>query len=195
MSVKVWTFPERRIPVPGPWTDEPDKAQWIDPTTSYDCLIVRNPMGSLCGYVGLPPGHPWHGQPAELPVSVHGGNTFCGPCQPHREDEPTICHVPEPGRLDNVWWVGFDCAHAEDQKPMNDYQLRQHYADWPIFEHEVYRTFDYVFDETVDLAQQLHAVTTNACDNTRPHGPHEHYGKPAALRTNCVGIPSPDLDF
>jgi hypothetical protein len=46
----------------GPWDNEPDKAQWIDEATGLDCLIVRNKMGSLCGYVGVASDHPWHGK-------------------------------------------------------------------------------------------------------------------------------------
>src|SRR4051812_13771303 len=46
----------------GPWQSEPDKRQWHDEATGLACLIVRGPMGALCGYVGLPPGHPWHGK-------------------------------------------------------------------------------------------------------------------------------------
>lgn len=46
---------------PGPWRDEIDKAQWVDELTGLDCLIVRNRMGGLCGYVGVPESHPLHG--------------------------------------------------------------------------------------------------------------------------------------
>lgn len=28
-----------------------------------------------------------------------------------------ICHVPLAGRLDHVWWLGFDCAHCGDVSP------------------------------------------------------------------------------
>lgn len=45
----------------GPWQHEPDKVQWVDPTTGYACLIVRGPVGALCGYVGVPKGHPAYG--------------------------------------------------------------------------------------------------------------------------------------
>ena len=41
-------------PSRGPWDNEPDKAQWIDEASGYDCLIVRGGGGALCGYVGVP---------------------------------------------------------------------------------------------------------------------------------------------
>ena len=47
---------------PGPWNQEVDKAVWIDPRSDLDCMIHRNPMGALCGYVGVGPDHPWHGK-------------------------------------------------------------------------------------------------------------------------------------
>lgn len=59
VEAKSWTFPERCNRVkwgPGPWDGEPDKMQWTDPATGLDCLIVRNTLGALCGYVGVTPG-------------------------------------------------------------------------------------------------------------------------------------------
>lgn len=44
----------------GPWNHEPDKKQWLDPETGLSCLIVRGPMGALCGYVGVSEDHPAH---------------------------------------------------------------------------------------------------------------------------------------
>lgn len=45
----------------GPWQSEPDKRQWQDDATGLPCLIVRGPVGALCGYVGVPEGHPAYG--------------------------------------------------------------------------------------------------------------------------------------
>lgn len=63
--MQTWTYDDRSfgdLPLPeGPWTDEPDKAQWIDEATGLDCLIVRNGMGTLCGYVGVDEDHPFFG--------------------------------------------------------------------------------------------------------------------------------------
>lgn len=43
----------------GAWVDEPDKAQWRDEATGLPCLLVRNQLGALCGYVGVYPDHPY----------------------------------------------------------------------------------------------------------------------------------------
>lgn len=154
----------------GPWDDEPDKLSWIDEATGLDCLIVRNHMGGLCGYVGVPPEHPWHGvaycehlgepcaeeycyehRPESL-VSVHGGLTFSEFCAEHGDIGGSVCHVPAEGRPANVYWFGFDCAHHSDRQPgMAEYEGLS--AD------EVYRDVAYVRAEIESLAAQLAEVS------------------------------------
>jgi hypothetical protein len=155
--MRTWTFPERRPAPGGPWDDEPDKAQWVDGTTDLDCLIVRNHMGALCGYVGLPPDHPLHGKGYDdVPdVDVHGGLTFADSCQEGAEDGPGVCHVPEPGRPAKVWWLGFDCAHGFDIIP----KMREFYAGASFsYDHAAYKTFAHVQAEVTSLARQLAAA-------------------------------------
>lgn len=168
--MKTYTFPERRPTLKGgPWENEPDKAQWIDEATDLDCLIVRNHMGALCGYVGVLPGHPWHGKDydaVEPHPSVHGGLTFASFCQEGAEDGPGICHVPAPGRPPNVWWLGFDTAHFQDLVPgleeaigmtfktltdLEAYMSTEKGSPWG----KRYRTFEYVQNECRDLAKQI----------------------------------------
>jgi len=121
--MKTWIDPQcdRSGWPAGPWDNEPDKAQWTDRTTGLVCLLVRHPQhGHLCGYVGVPPGHPLHGKQydAVLPDDMHphGGLTFSDFCQ-EGPPESSICHVPEPGQEDRLWWLGFDCAHSDDFMP------------------------------------------------------------------------------
>lgn len=142
-------------PAAGPWSDEPDKVQWIDEATDLDCLIVRNHMGALCGYVGLPPGHSLHGLgygEIDEDVDVHGGLTYAAPCQ----EDGTICHVPEPGRPADVWWFGFDCAHAGDIVP--DFRF--------TFHGDTYRDIAYVRAECAALAAQLCELDVRTEANT-----------------------------
>lgn len=160
--MKTYTFPEFRPETSGPWDSEPDKAQWIDTATDLDCLIVRNHAGALCGYVGVQPGHKWHGVDYDVPdVEVHGGLTFADRCQEGAEDGPGICHIPAPGRPANVWWLGFDCAHLGDLAPRYDEVLStltvmaDGLAGQPWIPRNVYRTFDYVKEECTKLAQQV----------------------------------------
>jgi len=134
---------------PGPWDDEPDKVYWVDDDTDLDCLIVRNRLGALCGYVGVPPTHPWHGKDYDdVPAEVHGGLTYADRCQPAENEAAGICHVPAAGRSEDVWWLGFDTAHACDRLP------------WMggVFGDGEYRDIAYVTAEVVSLAKQAGGV-------------------------------------
>lgn len=147
----------------GPWDDEPDKAQWVDEATDLDCLIVRNPFGALCGYVGLPPGHPHHGSEYDdVPVEIHGGLTFAGECSEDRPEGYGICHVPAEGRPADVFWLGFDCAHAGDMTPSELGRAVEANFAYPFTDPrtygDVYRDFAYVTAEVTDLAKQLAAL-------------------------------------
>lgn len=142
----------------GPWSPEPDKIQWQDPASGLPCLIVRNiwSTGALCGYAGVPEGHPDYGKGYDdIDVQAHGGLTFAGSCRPNASEETGICHVPGDGAADHVWWFGFDCAHAGDVTPA----LHALYGRFPYrrpdFIHEKYRDVAYVKAEVAQLAQSL----------------------------------------
>jgi hypothetical protein len=154
-AMQTWTFPPHsELPPGGPWVDEPDKAQWVDPDTDLDCLLKRNHFGALCGYVGVPPGHPWHGKDyghIDAEVEVHGGLTFSDACHEGR-GEDAICHVPAPGRPADVWWLGFDCGHYMDVHPLLPWP-----GDFPSVL-QTYKTVAYVKAECARLAAQIAAV-------------------------------------
>jgi hypothetical protein len=137
----------------GPWMDEPDKAQWIDKDTGLDCLIVRGPMGALCGYVGVPETHRYFGKEyATALLNCHGGPTFSDRCNPDEDPATGICHTG-PVANPTVWWFGFDCAHAMDLMPgLPDQILNNFFAD------RVYRDFAFVKKEVQSLANQLSEV-------------------------------------
>lgn len=194
----------------GPWQLEPDKKQWEDEVTGLPCLIVRNTQvtGSLCGYVGVPQGHPLYGKSDKehtwdsmrehmeysakllaagvklfedeevgealhavlekdenydertMGFEVHGGITFVGPCQEWESECEGVCHVADAGDLQEVWWFGFDCAHAMDLSPRMEALKKE--LNLPGFSmgkffgrEEQYRTLEYVEAEIRSLALQL----------------------------------------
>jgi hypothetical protein len=96
----------------GPWSNEPDRIEWRH--LELPCLMLRSAVtGAWCGYVGVTNGHPLYGESYEdVDLSAHGGLTFAEKCR------GAICHVPEPGESDDVFWFGFDCAHGFDDCPM-----------------------------------------------------------------------------
>lgn len=135
----------------GPWDGEPDKLNWRT-QVGLPGMITRNRMGALCGYVAVNPGHPLYGQNYEVPsVHVHGGLTYSNVCAGH------ICHVPEPGEPDDVFWFGFDCNHSGDLAP-STLALAAKDDRFAVMEWEVYKDIDYVRAEVESLAEQLKAV-------------------------------------
>lgn len=143
---------------PGPWDDEPDR--WEAKMWGFPVLALRNRYGAWCGYVGVPSGHPWYGQDYDtIDADVHGGLTFAGPC----DDDPAvpaderICHVPEPGEPDDVWWLGFDCHHWLDIAPGMEIVTRITVGDPPEYQgvlNPAYKNLDYVAAEIETLAAQ-----------------------------------------
>lgn len=139
----------------GPWHQEPDKLNWVDPETGLDCMIVRaGEIGHLCGYVGVPPNHPYHGknywdENGGPDVQVHGGLTYADKCS------GVICHVAEEGREENLWWFGFDCGHRGDLSPGMMATMRKLRALSEYGRNYVYRDIEYVKEQCRLLARQL----------------------------------------
>ncbi len=140
---------------PGPWQDEPDRLEWRH--QGVPCLLRRSPiLGTWCGYAAAEPGHPWHGQAEPDEAEVHGGLTFASRC------DGEICHVPQAGEPDDVWWLGFDCGHAFDLQPA----MRACWRKVPGLELSgmemdvTYRDIAYARAETERLAEQLIAART-----------------------------------
>lgn len=157
MKTIEYSFIDKSAWGPGPWQDEPDKVQWSDPLTGLPCLAVRPKVhGSWCAYVGVAEGHPLFGKEdsEEMPLSVHGGITFTDFCV-EDDKEHGICHVPDPGEPDRVWWLGFDHGHADDYMPALAARSSS-FAE--VFDGWVYRDLPYVKEGCADLAAQLKAL-------------------------------------
>ncbi|KVT60618.1 hypothetical protein BGV56_00830 [Burkholderia ubonensis] len=161
--MKSWTFLDRSEWGSGEWDSEPDKVQWTDEATGYACLLHRGGFGHWCGYVGVPPSHPMYAREYSdiyenvVVLDVHGGLTFSDHCDPLHDEETGrgICHVPEPGSPDDVWWLGFDCGHAFDYSPGAAARLKAFAPELPRLTHEIYRNMAYVMQQTRELAAQL----------------------------------------
>lgn len=167
METRQWTTMDKSTWSEGPWQTEPDKMQWTDEATGLPCLAKRNQGGALCGYVGVPGGHPWYRKDyddIDLPLGVHGGLTYADHCQEEAGEAEGICHIPGPGEPDDVWWLGFDCAHCYDLSPATNARLRRYNPGWEerwktltlnAGVEETYRDLVYVQAQCRSLAQQI----------------------------------------
>ena len=130
----------------GPWKEELDRMDWQDQATGLSCRVIRISLGHLCGYVGIPKTHSLYGRPdismddtiEVLPnFDVHGGITWSAEwgVEEHYGND--------------LWWVGFDCAHGMDYSPAMEVHM-------PGFKRaKKYKDVNYVRNQTTSLAQQL----------------------------------------
>lgn len=132
----------------GPWNEEPDRTEWTTRAGLPAIAVRQGSGGHWCGYVGVPPGHPLHGKDysdESFPdLEVHCGITYASKCQGE------VCHVPKPGESDDVWWLGFDCAHSMDLSPRwmeKSYRFHEYGA--------TYKQLGYVQGHCETLAKQL----------------------------------------
>jgi hypothetical protein len=175
----------------GPWQHEPDRVEWNDERTGLACRIIRNMIfGNLCGYVGVPPTHPYFGWDRDDDIKLAPGDL----------DDATIDDVgvvdaliyaleggTEKGTIplsmtlkahhgitwsgelagggdaqtSRLWWFGFDCGHAWDVSPAMDRLFDRYKIDeHPIIPDRKYRDIDYVRKEVTALAFQLRQLET-----------------------------------
>ncbi len=83
--------------------------------------MTRGPTDHWCGYVGVHKDHPWFEkshEELENHIDIHGGLSYSDHCQ------GDVCHKTD--EEDNIWWLGFDCAHAGDLLPKSAYLIPGH---------------------------------------------------------------------
>lgn len=129
----------------GPWDDEPNRKEFR--YKGFVCLAIRNAHTlAWCGYVGVPPSHPFHGKLYDdLDVHVHGGLTYADDCK------NVVCHIPGPGEEDKLYWIGFDCSHYEDFIP----GFMALPVELPYMQMNIYRDLAFVERQIKSLAQQF----------------------------------------
>lgn len=129
----------------GPWKTECDNAAW-DLPNGLHALIRRNPLGAWCGYVGVPPTHPWYGRnyttkaqaSKEMLERNVDTNELCvvtlliASMRGDKMEEGLALnlairvhggltfadHIQSKHQGKDGWWYfGFDCAHSNDYVP------------------------------------------------------------------------------
>jgi len=150
----------------GEWVEEPDEALFVHEGIRCHVIRVVKPEmngskfgGHFCGYLEIPEGHPWHGQPSsQISCDVHGGITWTD----FNESKE--------------FWIGFDCGHSNDLIPSMDYnrktipeliQIQKEFEErikqfkntpcsW-LFESS-YKNLNYVIEECKSVAVQAKAA-------------------------------------
>ena len=129
----------------GEWQNEPDTDQFL--YRYHDCLVLRNDVGALCGYVRVPKNSRWTDFST---IQVHGNITYSS--------------LNEDGDR----WIGFDCCgHADfvpgieteknyfsDSLKAREEEMRRMIGD-PLRIKKVYRNMDYVINQCMDVVDQL----------------------------------------
>jgi hypothetical protein len=115
-------------------------------------------------------GHPSFGRHKyEIDAEVHGGVTFALACERDGEWSSSICHLPDDGEPNKLWWVGFDCAHALDLLPSQPSWPRRGVGfDLPRWAEAVYRDLSYVERHVGYLALEATRAKTRALSSKRP---------------------------
>lgn len=115
--------------------------EWTTQAGLLACVVFSN-NSHRCGYVHVSESSPYFYQSRGNPIipdvdclDVHGGVTYEG----DGEHLPLSC-MPSTG-----YFVGFDCAHAEDATL--------------YFASGIFRTLDYCIDQCEKLAAQLMLIT------------------------------------
>lgn len=151
MKTKTWI--DKSAWADGEWQHEPDRMEWV--YLGFPCLIVRQDESWLCGYVGIPPTHPYYGKDIEDNelkfMQVHGKITLSEASQ-QSNDPRAVCHQLLP-TTDDYWWLGFDCSHSEDVFPiiLTVYTFQNTAS---------YKNLEFVKNQVEYLAQQLSTLKT-----------------------------------
>ena len=116
----------------------------------FPCVVLFQPMGFRCGYVGLPKGNKYFGKDYDfIPVDCHCGLTYSDSRLALQEDT-------------DKWWIGFDCGHicdSHDIEKTEEYyghEYANRIAGMFFYLHtEPVRTLDYCKKECMKIVDQL----------------------------------------
>lgn len=110
--------------------------------TGFVGAIYHHRMGHLCGYVGVPKGHPYfkkgydYAYEMDDKIECHGGLTYAG----YLEKNERV-------GWEDHWFLGFDCAHAGDIVPSLNIDFGE--------EGSTYKDENFVRAEIKKLAKQI----------------------------------------
>ncbi len=124
----------------------------------HEYIIVLNTSGHRCGYVAIPPEHPYSQTPEEqrsilgrtsshwdydsLDIDVHGGLTFMSPEHGLKDLLSVPC---------NDMWIGFDCGHYLDKCDVK--MFRKYFGEEECKQKESF--FNAMNHDDIDMGQTV----------------------------------------
>lgn len=153
---------------------------WIT-EAGLEAVVIMTDIGHMCGYVGVPEGHPLYGCGYDQPsnhlaapsddesIGKRGALSLLTMTEERMTSPELVFDVH--GSLtfsgngdgkypleSSLWWFGYDCAHSGD-RPSDEYlnQLRDKYPNNPLMWGRLgeYRDLDYNIAECESLAKQI----------------------------------------
>ena len=163
-------------------TDPIIEKDWTT-TAGLRAVVLMTDMGHRCGYVGVSTDHPlfaveYNEQTPKLKPNMQRTTEKMSPIQVLCAVGKSEAELNTPEMVfevhggltfssygggkypvaSNLWWFGYDCAHAGDL-PEPDSRMGRMYADMHFAQHDgVVRTLDYCVAECESLASQLTEV-------------------------------------
>ena len=101
-------------------------------------IMKHDEMQHLCGYAGIPQGHPLHSKQCD-DIEVHNSISY------ESDISPT-------GERDGLWWIGFHCAGLFDETP------GEQGAPFPPIVPREYRDEEFVKKELFKMVAQIKAL-------------------------------------
>jgi hypothetical protein len=148
------------------------------------CVVVMQPMGHRCGYVGVPKEHPLYGLDygtktkalsskamSDIPIEKAGvGQMLKARLGEYSEEfiSPEMFFSVHGGITysgggeqsnypveSDLWWFGYDCAHFGDGKDLSVVSERERGFEMMYPTRGEVRTTEYCISECKSLAEQL----------------------------------------
>lgn len=98
-----------------PWNNEENRYSFY--YKGYLCLILRNHLGSLCGYVGVTSTNVFYQAEPPMDLIVYGNISYAGYGDTETIGAPWFQRPITDAEGRTLWWVGFTCSSSDDFCP------------------------------------------------------------------------------
>lgn len=134
----------------GPWKAEPDFVFWYDQNNNPLCISRLPFLGTFCGYIGCDKNSYYYKKDYDqIDLETHYGLTYSG-------FEPAlILNNLDLNLQQEFWWLGFDCVHWNDVKPMMEVYFQMQLKS---NQQETYRNIFYIKDILENMAKQINSI-------------------------------------